>query len=279
MQVNLENKVAVITGGAGVLGASFTKALARSGAKVVIIGRNLEKAEKLAKELKTEGLEALGLSANVLDKKSLEDAHKVILEKYGKVDILLNCAGGNHPKATTPEEYFNKEEYDKTLTSGFFDLDIEAFNHVFGLNFTGTLLPSQVFSKDMIESENPTIINISSMSAFNPLTKIPAYSAAKAAINNFTKWLAVHFADQGIRVNAIAPGFFSSEQNQALLWNEDGSPTPRTHKIISQTPMKRFGEPEELVGTLLWLADHKSSGFVTGVVIPVDGGFSAYSGV
>lgn|SRR5690554_3158470 len=279
MQVNLKDKVAVITGGSGVLGASFTEGLARAGAKVVIIGRNLEKAESLANKLKAENLEAIGVSANVLDRKSLEDAHKVILEKYGKIDILVNCAGGNNPKATTPEEYFNLENYNKTQTSGFFDLDIDAFNHVFGLNFTGTLLPTQVFAKDMIESENPTIINISSMSAFNPLTKIPAYSAAKAAINNFTQWLAVHFANQGIRVNAIAPGFFSSEQNQTLLWNEDGSPTPRTHKIISQTPMGRFGEPEELVGTLLWLADHKSSGFVTGVVIPVDGGFNAYSGV
>lgn len=276
---NLLEKVAVVTGGAGVLGSYFSRALAVSGAKVVIIGRNEAKAVDFANQLVDEGFKAIGISANVLDRKSLEDAHEKIVETFGKVDILINCAGGNNPKSTTEDEYFDLENFTNSKTKGFFDLDLEAFNQVFGLNFTGTLLPTQVFAKDMIERKNCTIINISSMSAFTPLTKIPAYSAAKAAINNFTQWMAVHFAKQGIRVNAIAPGFFSSDQNRALLWNEDGSPTARTHKILSQTPMGRFGEPEELVGTLLWLADHEASGFVTGVVIPVDGGFNAYSGV
>lgn len=279
LKQNLVNKVAVVTGGAGVLGSHLTKALASHGASVVIIGRNEAKAVDFANELVNEGFQAIGISADVLNRKSLEDAHAKINEKFGKIDILINCAGGNNPKSTTEDEYFDFDNFTNSKTRGFFDLDLDAFNQVFGLNFTGTLLPTQVFAKDMLDRKNCTIINISSMSAFTPLTKIPAYSAAKAAINNFTQWLAVHFAKQGIRVNAIAPGFFSSDQNRALLWKEDGSPTARTHKILSQTPMGRFGEPEELVGTLLWLVDHEASGFVTGVVVPVDGGFNAYSGV
>jgi NAD(P)-dependent dehydrogenase (short-subunit alcohol dehydrogenase family) len=276
---NLKDKVVVITGGAGVLGSAFTLAVAKAGAKVVIIGRNEQKAQKFADELMQKGYQAMGVAANVLDIQSLEEAHQKVLHTFGKTNILINCAGGNDPKATTQDEYFNLNNYETKSTRGFFDLDLNAFNDVFGLNFTGTLLPTQVFAKDMIGSDHPTIVNISSMSAFNPLTKIPAYAAAKAAINNFTQWLAVHFASSGIRVNAIAPGFFSTEQNATLLWNPDGTPTPRTKKIISQTPMGRFGEAHELMGTLLWLLDHEASGFVTGVVVPVDGGFSAYSGV
>lgn len=276
---NLKDKVVVITGGAGVLGSAFTKAVAQAGAKVVILGRNEEKAQHFADELIKEGYQALGVGANVLDLISLEQAHQKVLSTFGKTNILINCAGGNDPKATTQDEYFNQSNYETKSTRGFFDLDPIAFNDVFGLNFTGTLLPTQIFAKDMIGLPHSTIVNISSMSAFNPLTKIPAYSAAKAAINNFTQWLAVHFASEGIRVNAIAPGFFSTEQNASLLWNSDGTPTPRTKKIISQTPMGRFGEAHELMGTLLWLLDHEASGFVTGVVVPVDGGFSAYSGV
>ncbi len=275
----LKDKVVVITGGAGGLGSFFSRAVAQSGAKVVILGRNEQKAIDFANDLKKEGFEALGVAANVLDKESLKKAHQKVLDIFGKTNILINCAGGNHPKATTQDETFNQENYDAKNSRSFFDLDLEAFNDVFGLNFTGTLLPTQEFAQDMIGKKDSSIVNISSMSAFTPLTKIPAYSAAKAAINNFTQWLAVHFASSGIRVNAIAPGFFSTEQNASLLWNEDGTPTPRTKKIISQTPMGRFGEAHELMGTLLWLLDQKASGFVTGIVVPVDGGFSAFSGV
>ena len=276
---NIKNKVVVVTGGAGVLGSFFSRAVAEAGAKVVIIGRNEEKAVKFAEPLKEQGFQALGIGANVLDKESLETAHQRVLSAFGKTNILINCAGGNDPRATTQDEHFNLENYQSKSTKGFFDLDPIAFDEVYGLNFAGTLLPTQVFAKDMIDLPHSTIVNISSMSAFVPLTKIPAYSAAKAAINNFTQWLSVHFAPQGIRVNAIAPGFFSTEQNASLLWNADGTPTPRTKKIISQTPMGRFGEAHELMGTLLWLIDHEASGFVTGVVIPVDGGFSAFGGV
>jgi len=193
--------------------------------------------------------------------------------------MLINGAGGNSPKATTDDEFFAREKLGMDNNKSFFDLDLEGFNFVFGLNFTGTLLPTQEFGKDLIDKPGSTILNISSMNAFTPLTKIPAYSAAKAAVSNFTKWLAVHFAKSNIRVNAMAPGFFSTAQNASLLWNPDKTPTPRTAKILNNTPMGRFGEPEELIGTLLWLLDNNSSGFVTGVVIPVDGGFSAYSGV
>ena len=276
---DLRDKVVVITGGAGVLGAHFSKACAQAGAKVAIIGRSLEKALSLANEIKEDGYPALAISANVLDKESLEQAHQTILDTFGKVDILINGAGGNDPKATTFDEYFNKETVETNEKKHFFNMDIEGFKGVFGLNFTGTLLPTQIFAKDMIGRPGCSILNISSMSAFNPLTKIPAYSAAKAAINNFTKWMAVHFAKEGIRVNALAPGFFATEQNRALLFKADGSLTDRSHKIISSTPMGRFGEPEELVGTLLWLIDPKQSQFVRGIVVGVDGGFSAYQGV
>lgn len=276
---DLENKVVVITGGAGVLGTHFTKACAQSKAKVVIIGRSLDKAEKLAEEIRAKGQQAIAISADVLSKESVEKAHEMIHSTFGLVDVLINGAGGNDPKATTGDEYFNEEALHQDQAKHFFNMDLSGFNYVFGLNFTGTLIPSQVFGKDMIGRKGCSILNISSMSSYNPLTKIPAYSAAKAAINNFTQWMAVHFAKEGIRVNALAPGFFATEQNRALLFKPDGSLTDRSHKIIKGTPMGRFGEPEELIGTLLWLIDPKQSQFVTGIVVPVDGGFSAYSGV
>ena len=278
-KTDLLGKVVVITGGAGVLGSHFAKAIASCSAKVVILDLFEEKARAVAKEITDMGHEAVGIKANVLDKADLERAHQDILATYGKCDILINGAGGNNPKATTDDEFFAPDKLGTPGNKSFFDLDLEGFNFVFGLNFTGTLLPTQVFAKDMIDRPGAIILNISSMNAFTPLTKIPAYSAAKAAVSNFTQWLAVHFAKIGIRVNAMAPGFFSTEQNASLLWNKDGTPTPRTMKILNNTPMGRFGEPDELIGTLLWLLDNQASGFVTGVVVPVDGGFSAYSGV
>ncbi len=279
LSFDLSNKVIVITGGAGVLGTEFSKACAQAGAKVVILGRSLDKAEKLAAELRSVGLHALAVSADVMSKASLEVAKELIHQTFGKVDILINGAGGNDPKATTSDEYFNMAALETEGSKHFFNMDLDGFNYVFGLNFTGSLIPAQVFGLDMVGRKGCSILNISSMSAFNPLTKIPAYSAAKAAINNFTQWMAVHFAKEGIRVNALAPGFFVTEQNKNLLIKPDGTLTDRSNKIISSTPMKRFGEPGELIGTLLWLVDPKQSEFVTGIVVPVDGGFSAYSGV
>lgn len=279
LSFDLSNKVIVVTGGAGVLGTEFSKACAQAGGKVVILGRSLEKAEKLASEIRALGQQAMAVSADVLSKASLEKAHEAIKANFGLVDILINGAGGNDPKATTGDEYFNPNVLETEGSKHFFNMDLEGFNYVFGLNFTGTLIPSQVFGRDMVDRPGCNILNISSMSAFNPLTKIPAYSAAKAAVNNFTQWMAVHFAQAGIRVNALAPGFFVTEQNKALLVKPDGSMTDRSLKIVGSTPMKRFGEPSELIGTLLWLIDSNQSKFVTGVVVPVDGGFNAYSGV
>ena len=276
---DFSGKVAVVTGGAGVLCTDFCIALAHCGAKVAILDLFEDKAKALASELVSQGWTAIGVKANVLDRESLIQAHQTVMEAFGPCDILVNGAGGNNPKATTTEEFFDKSQMGVEGKKSFFDLDLDGFQFVFGLNFTGTLLPTQIFAKDMIDRPGSVILNISSMNAFRPLTKIPAYSAAKAAISNFTQWLAVHFAKSGIRVNAMAPGFFSTTQNAALLWNPDGTPTARTGKILNATPMGRMGEPDELLGTLLWLLDNRSSGFVTGVVIPVDGGFSAYSGV
>ncbi len=276
---DLSGKVAVVTGGAGVLCAMFAKAIAACGAKVAILDLADDKAQLVVDEIKAAGGEAMAVKVNVLEKDSVEAAHQAVLAAYGKCDILLNGAGGNSPRATCDDEFFSKSTLEDPAKKSFFDLDLSGFNFVFGLNFTGTLLPTQAFAIDMVDVPGSVIINISSMNAFTPLTKIPAYSAAKAAISNFTQWLAVHFAKVGVRVNAIAPGFFSTAQNAALLWNPDGSPTARTAKILNNTPMGRFGEAEELVGTLLWLIDNECSGFVTGVVVPVDGGFSAYSGV
>lgn len=278
--INLENKVVVITGGGGVLCSVFAEALAECGAKIAVLDLNKDNADKTANKINSSGGTAIGVKANVLEKESLEEAKRAIIEGLGSCDILINGAGGNHPKGTTTKEYLFKKDLDcqEDLIT-FFDLDPAGIEFVFNLNFIGTLIPSQVFATDMIGKEESTIINISSMNAFTPLTKIPAYSGAKAAISNFTKWLAVHMSKVGIRVNAIAPGFFVTNQNHSLLFSVDGSYTERAEKIINNTPMERFGKPEELIGTLLWLVDKNASGFVNGTIIPVDGGFSAYSGV
>ncbi len=275
---NLKGKVAVVTGGGGVLGGELAKLLAANGVKVAILDLKKEAAEQVADQITKSGGEAIGLAANVLEKETLEAAKVEVEAVFGTCDILLNGAGGNHPKGTTSKEFFEEDQIaDKDLIS-FFDLDPKGIEFVFNLNFLGTLIPTQVFSKGMIGKKDACIVNISSMNAFTPLTKIPAYSGAKAAVSNFTQWLAVHFAKAGIRVNALAPGFFLTDQNRTLLTNPDGSLTERGNKIISQTPMGRYGDPEDLNSTLLYLCDPASS-FVTGVVIPIDGGFSAYSGV
>lgn len=273
-----DGKVAVVTGAGGVLCSAFAQELAEKGAKVALLDLNEQAAAEAAQKICEAGGVAKGYRANVLDRACLEQVHAQVLADFGKCDILINGAGGNSPRCTTAHEYYEKGDELVTEFKTFFNLDKADFDFVFGLNIMGTLLPSQVFAPDMLGGEG-TIINISSMNAFTPLTKIPAYSAAKAGISNFTQWLAVHFANAGIRVNAIAPGFFVTKQNQALLYNEDGTPTPRTEKILRATPMGRFGKPEELLGTLTWLCDSAASGFVTGIVVPVDGGFSAYSGV
>ncbi len=278
-EINLKDKVAVVTGGGGVLCSSFAKAIAACGAKVAVLDLNEAAAQKVADEITKDNGIAIGISANVLDKASLVNAKNIINEKLGTVDILLNGAGGNNPKGTTTKEYYEIGDETKNDIKSFFDLDPEGISFVFDLNFLGTLLPTQVFAHDLIGKKDANIINISSMNAFTPLTKIPAYSGAKAAISNLTQWLAVHFSKVNIRVNAIAPGFFLTNQNKALLIDENGEYTERSKKILSQTPMDRFGETDELTGTLLWLLCYEASSFVNGVVIPVDGGFSAYSGV
>lgn len=279
LNINLNEKVIAVTGAGGIICADFARALAKCGAKVALLDLNKEQAEKIALEIVSAGGDAIGLKANVLEKESLEEAHNKINEVFGKVDILINGAGGNHPKGTTTKEYYEPGDENNSDLISFFDLDPKGIEFVFNLNFLGTLLPTQVFAKDMLNKKGCSIINISSMNAYTPLTKIPAYSGAKAAVSNFTQWLAVHFAKEGIRVNAMAPGFFVTNQNEKLLKNEDGTWTARADKIITATPMGRFGEIEELLGTLLFLVDEGASGFVNGVVIPIDGGFSAYSGV
>ena len=279
MKPDLSGKVAVVTGGAGVLCSEFCRALALCGAKVAILNRTLSKAEALAEEIKAAGGEALAVQVDVTDAESVTAAHEAVLKSYGKCDILVNGAGGNDSAAITDDEQFCIDTLNAPEKKSFFDLSVEGFHKVFSLNLMGTLLPTQAIAREMAETGHGCIINISSMNAFTPLTKIPAYSAAKSGVSNFTEWLAVHFAKTGIRCNAIAPGFFSTAQNAKLLWNADGTPTARTGKILAATPMGRFGEPQELIGTLLFLCDDACSGFMTGVVIPVDGGFNAYSGV
>ena len=275
--IDLTGKVVVVTGAGGVLCSMFATALAKTGAKIALLDLNEQAAKDYADAIVKDGGIAKGYACNVLDKASIEEAHKQVVADFGTCDILINGAGGNNPKATTDNEYFNSDDVGKMKT--FFDLDQSGVEFVFNLNFLGTLLPTQVFAQDMLTKDDASIINISSMNAYTPLTKIPAYSGAKAAISNFTQWLAVHFSKTNIRCNAIAPGFFVTKQNEKLLFNEDGTPTPRTGKILGSTPMDRFGEPEELIGALLFLVSKKASSFVNGVVIPVDGGFSAYSGV
>ncbi len=276
-EVDLKDKVVVITGAGGVLCSMFAEAMSKTGAKIALLDLNEEAAQDYADKITQNGGIAKAYKCNVLEKESLDAVHEQITSDFGTCDILINGAGGNNPRATTDDEYFDKENIGNLKT--FFDLDQAGVEFVFNLNFIGTLLPTQVFAKDMLEKDDASIINISSMNAFTPLTKIPAYSGAKAAISNFTKWLAVHFSKTNIRCNAIAPGFFVTKQNKDLLFNVDGTPTPRTDKILNSTPMGRFGEAEELIGTLLFLVSKKASSFVNGTVIPVDGGFSAYSGV
>ncbi|MDO5397908.1 MAG: SDR family oxidoreductase [bacterium] len=274
----LTDKVAVVTGAGGVICGMFAKTLAKAGARVAVLDLNDDAAEEIAKEIREKGGTAKAYKANVLDRKCLAEVHKSVTADLGSCDILINGAGGNSPKANTDKEYYEKGDIDSEVVS-FFDLDEKGVEFVFNLNFIGTLLPTQEFAKDMLEKEGCSIINVSSMNAYIPLTKIPAYSGAKAAVGNFTQWLAVYFSKAGIRVNAIAPGFFLTKQNEKLLFNEEGSPTARTAKILAATPMGRFGKAEELNGTLLFLLNNKAAGFITGAVIPVDGGFSAYSGV
>jgi NAD(P)-dependent dehydrogenase (short-subunit alcohol dehydrogenase family) len=276
---DLKDKVCVLTGGAGVIGSSIADALISAGVKTVILDINLEFAEKVARTAnKKYKADSIGVQADVLNLESLNNAKKLINERFGKIDFLINGAGGNSPRATTQVEIMDKNvpvEFEKT----FFGLDISGFDWVFNLNFKGTVLPSMVFARDMIEKGQGAILNISSMNSFRPLTKIPAYSAAKASVNNFTQWLAIHLAKTGIRVNAIAPGFFLTNQNRFLLIDEKtGQSTARGRKIINSTPMGRYGRTEELQGTVLFLLSDISA-FITGVIIPVDGGYSAYGGV
>jgi NAD(P)-dependent dehydrogenase (short-subunit alcohol dehydrogenase family) len=278
--IDLAGRVAVVTGGGGVLCSQMARALAECGAKVAILDLNFDAAEAAAAALRADGHSAQGFAANVLERASLETAAAAVNETFGPCDLLLNGAGGNHPKGTTSKEWLEEADLDDASLTTFFDLDPKGIEFVFNLNFLGTLIPSQVFARQMIGRKGCSIINISSMNAFCPLTKIPAYSGAKAAVSNFTQWLAVHFSKVGIRVNALAPGFFLTNQNHKLLIDEaTGEFTARAKKIIDHTPMGRFGESHELIGTLLWLVSDKASGFVNGVVVPIDGGFAAYSGV
>ena len=273
---NFEGKVVVVTGAGGVLCGDMARAYAIAGAKVAALDLNEEAVKKLADELKAEGYICEGYKANVLDREVLEEVHQAVLKDLGPCDILINGAGGNNPRATTDNEYQHEaKEGQKT----FFDLDAAGVDFVFKLNFQGTLLPTQVFAKDMVERKCGNILNISSMNAYIPLTKIPAYSGAKAGISNFTQWLATHFAGTGIRCNAIAPGVLVSNQNRALLFNEDGTPTARSAKILNGTPMGRFVDSNELLGGMLFLTDDKFASAVTGVILPIDCGFAAYSGV
>ena len=275
LNVDFSGKVVVITGAGGVLCSMMAKAYAHAGDKVAALDLNEEALQKLEGEI-PEGQTLKGYKANVLERESLEEVHRAVLRDLGTCDILINGAGGNNKRATTDNEYQHEAKAGQTT---FFDLDQDGVDFVFKLNFQGTLLPTQVFAKDMVEKKAGCILNISSMNAFTPLTKIPAYSAAKAGISNFTQWLATHFAGSGIRANAIAPGFLVSNQNRSLLFNEDGTPTARTAKILAGTPMDRFVDPSELLGGVFFLTDDKAASAITGAVLPIDAGYAAYSGV
>lgn len=275
-EIDFKGKTVAITGAAGVICSELARAFAAAGAKVALLDLNLEKGKEVASDIQKEGGIAKAFAINCLKKEEIVACQEAVNKEFGKVDILVNGAGGNNPKASTDDEFF---EEGKESVKTFFDLDPSGIEFVFNLNFLSALLVTQEFGKDMIGRKGCSILNISSMNAFTPLTKIPAYSGAKASVSNFTKWLAVYFSKAGIRVNAIAPGFFSTTQNKALLWNKDGTPTPRTHKIINNTPMGRFGEVNELVGATLFLSSEEAASFITGVVLPIDGGFSSYSGV
>jgi len=276
LNIDFSGKVVVVTGAGGLICGAMARAFAQSGAKVAALDLNEEAVKKLADELKSEGFICEGYGANVLDTEVLETVHKQVLSDLGPCDILVNGAGGNNPRATTDNEYHHEA---KEGGKSFFDLDASGVDFVFKLNFQGTLLPTQVFAKDIAEKKSGCILNVSSMNAYTPLTKIPAYSAAKAGISNFTQWLATHFAKTGIRCNAIAPGFLVSAQNRALLFNEDGTPTKRSAKILGGTPMERFVDADELLGATLFLCDNRAASAITGVVLPIDCGFAAYSGV
>ena len=276
LNVDYSGKVVVVTGAGGLICGAMARAFAQSGAKVAALDLNEDAVKKLADELKAEGFICEGYKANVLDAEALEAVHKAVLADLGECDILINGAGGNNPRATTDNEYQHEA---KEGGKSFFDLDSSGVDFVFKLNFQGTLIPTQVFAKDLVAKKSGCILNISSMNAYTPLTKIPAYSAAKAGISNFTQWLATHFAGTGIRCNAIAPGFLVSAQNRALLFNEDGTPTARSAKILKGTPMDRFVDADELLGATLFLCDDRSASAITGVVLPIDCGFAAYSGV
>ena len=276
LNVDYSGKVVVVTGAGGLICGAMARAFAQSGAKVAALDLNEGSVKKLADELKAEGFICEGYKANVLDAEALEAVHKAVLADLGECDILVNGAGGNNPRATTDNEYQHEA---KEGGKSFFDLDSSGVDFVFKLNFQGTLIPTQIFAKDLVAKKSGCILNISSMNAYTPLTKIPAYSAAKAGISNFTQWLATHFAGTGIRCNAIAPGFLVSAQNRALLFNEDGTPTARSAKILKGTPMDRFVDADELLGATLFLCDDRSASAITGVVLPIDCGFAAYSGV
>ena len=276
LNIDYTGKVVVITGAGGLICGAMARAFAQSGAKVAALDLNEDAVKALANELKAEGFICEGYKANVLEPEALEAVHQQVLADLGLCDILVNGAGGNNPRATTDNEYQHEA---KEGGKSFFDLEASGVDFVFKLNFQGTLLPTQAFAKDMVAKQHGCILNISSMNAYTPLTKIPAYSAAKAGISNFTQWLATHFAGTGIRCNAIAPGFLVSNQNRALLFNEDGTPTARSAKILNGTPMGRFVDSEELLGGLFFLTDDKAASAITGVVLPIDCGFAAYSGV